>query len=68
MWAVQPSASLDAWLYQADPVEGCDGCARAMGWLAEAERAGDQTARYEASREVRAHPDHRGEPSRAGER
>ncbi|MFE9412952.1 hypothetical protein ACFYN0_29760 [Streptomyces sp. NPDC006704] len=58
MWAVQPSAGLDAWLYRADPVEGCDGCARAMLRLAAAERAGAQTARYEASRDVRAHPRH----------
>ncbi|MFG2722539.1 hypothetical protein ACGFW5_30225 [Streptomyces sp. NPDC048416] len=68
MWAVPPSAGLDAWLYQADPVEGCDGCARAIRRLAAAEEAGDQTARYEASREVRAHPRHqeeRGEPSAA---
>ncbi|MFF3156849.1 hypothetical protein [Streptomyces sp. NPDC057910] len=68
MWAVQPSASLDAWLYQADPVAGCDGCARAMRRLAGAEKAGDQTGRYEASRDVRAHPDHPAGPSRAGER
>ncbi|MFJ2403776.1 hypothetical protein ACIOUE_21015 [Streptomyces xanthochromogenes] len=64
MWAVQPSASLDAWLYEANPVEGCDGCVRAIRRLAEAEEAGDQTGRYEASREVRAHPHHLGEPSR----
>ncbi|MEU9099600.1 hypothetical protein [Streptomyces sp. NPDC048361] len=62
MWAVQPSAGLDAWLYQAEPVDGCDGCARAMLRLAEAEGAGDQTGRYEASRDVRAHPRHPGEP------
>ncbi|MFJ8312190.1 MULTISPECIES: hypothetical protein [unclassified Streptomyces] len=66
MWAVPPmnSSSLDAWLYQADPVDGCDGCSAAMARLEAAMRANDATARFNASADVRNHPNHQAEAPR----
>ncbi|MCX5387845.1 hypothetical protein [Streptomyces sp. NBC_00083] len=68
MWAIPPDP-LDAWLYEADPVPGCGGCAEAVVRLDAAKRAGDATARFEASADVRAHPAHgadRTAPRRGG--
>ncbi|MFI6053905.1 hypothetical protein ACIBCO_27920 [Streptomyces violascens] len=58
MWAIPPASSLDAWLYEAKPVPGCAGCADAMTRLDEAMKAGNATARFNASADVRSHPDH----------
>lgn len=59
MWAIPPTSSLDAWLYEAKPAPGCAGCADAMARLEAAMKAGDATARFNASADVRNHPDHR---------
>lgn len=63
MWAIPPasSSSLDAWLYEAKPVPGCAGCADAMTRLEAAMKAGNATARFNASADVRNHPDHKPE-------
>ncbi|MFI6686239.1 hypothetical protein [Streptomyces sp. NPDC050485] len=66
MWAVPPmsSSSLDAWLYAADPVDGCGGCAAAMARLEAAIQANDARARFDAAADVRRHPNHQAEAPR----
>ncbi|WP_200301390.1 hypothetical protein [Streptomyces adelaidensis] len=47
---------LDDWLYAAQAVEGCGTCAGAATRLAQAKKAGNSTARFEAARTIRLHP------------
>ncbi|GAA4016026.1 hypothetical protein GCM10022232_68940 [Streptomyces plumbiresistens] len=56
--------SLDEWLYEANPVEGCERCAAEVVRLNEAVYAGMTWVRYDAAREIRSHP-HTEEISRA---
>ncbi|MGW2954696.1 hypothetical protein [Streptomyces eurythermus] len=44
---------IDAWLYEAKPKPGCPGCAAEKARLAQAMKAGNASARFEAARNIR---------------